>query len=294
MIRGLALLLGIGIGLAIASPTSSLAQGEADSQPSAKSPAAPWSAAKPGLAEGVKTRGRLVVHVYVPLCDNDQIVCGSTKAGDPDDLDNNLYWGAVFGHRRFFGRSASGFDRIALEKGEGVLLQRAVFRRSFDGKPWDRKDAIDLYVVLDAIRGDAIDDAVDRFFKEAETGGSASFEEEGRTRTLEVDVVGYAGHNGMMDGKEPPKKSAKQRPIPSFVMACRSSQYFAKPLADRGSETLLMTRDLMAPEGYVVHAIATSLAQNTSKNELRARTVRAYATWQKIEDRVAGSIFAKP
>ena len=46
----------------------------------------------------------LVVHVTVPLCSNTQIDCGSAVAGDPDRLETNLYWGAAFGHRRFFDR----------------------------------------------------------------------------------------------------------------------------------------------------------------------------------------------
>lgn len=255
---------------------------------------ASWASSYGGLEDRVESSGRLVVHVLVPLCDNAQIACGSTKAGDPDNLDHNLYWGAIFGQRRFFSRESSKFERVATEGKSGDRLERVVFRRSFNGEPWGRSKPVELIVVLDAYRGDAIDAALEDFFHEAERGRSVSFGRGEEKQVLAVDVVGWAGHNRMMDGKKPPARDAASKgAIPSFVMACRSSQYFAGPLSERGSKPILLTRDLMAPEGYVVHAIVTSLAENRSRTGVRARTVSAYATWQKIEERVAGSIFAK-
>src|SRR6185436_197968 len=50
----------------------------------------------------------LVVYVVVPLCSNQQIDCGSVIAGRPGDLAHNVYWGAVFGDRRFLARKGSG------------------------------------------------------------------------------------------------------------------------------------------------------------------------------------------
>ena len=86
----------------------------ATSMVSALGSAAPAEAAAPSgwigdRAEKLLGDDTLTVHVLVPLCDNDQIDCGSTRAGDPDDLGHNLYWGAVFGHKRFFSRKASSF-----------------------------------------------------------------------------------------------------------------------------------------------------------------------------------------
>lgn len=254
-----------------------------------------WASQNAELSKRVLDTGRLVVHVLVPLCDNAQINCGGTKAGDPTDLKHNLYWGAIFGHKRFFSKASGKFERVALHGASENRLERAVFKRSFEGAGWGRSEPVELVVIFDAYRGDAIDEVVDRFFVEAETGGTVTFGAGDTERTLKVDVVGYAGHNRIMDGKKPPARSNKKdgKAIPSFVMACRSSSYFEKPLAERGSKTLLMTRDLMAPEGYVVDAIVQSLARNASRKTLRAATVRAYAKWHEIEDSVASTIFAK-
>jgi len=235
-----------------------------------------------------------VIHVLVPLCDNDQIVCGSTRAGDPRDLAHNLYWGAIFGQKRFFSRKWSTFAAVSEQVGKGPVLERAVFKKRAAGRRWDSEADPELIVVLDAYRGDEIDAAVDQFFDEAERGATVTFEQDGKPRTVRVDVVGYAGHNRMMDGKlAPALKSKEPKGIPSFVMACHSASYFAAPLAARRSPTLLMTRALMAPEGYVVDAIATALGDNVSKRELRRRVVRAYAKFQSVEDKVASTIFEK-
>jgi hypothetical protein len=254
---------------------------------------APWAA--PATHDRVKASGRLVVHVLVPFCDNDQVVCGSERAGDPDNLEHNLYWGAVFGQKRFFSRKASSFEKVSVEAGEGPLLERAVFKKQVKGKPWGREDDVTLWVVFDGYRGDAIDGVVDRLYQEAEHGGVVKVKSGDATISLPVDVVGYAGHNRMMDGKKPPARDeeAEGAAIPSFVMACYSTNYFAKPLARRGSDLLVGTRALMAPEGYVIEAIVLGLAEDASPKELRRRAVAAYAKFQKIEEKTAGRIFSE-
>lgn len=257
----------------------------------------PWTAAYPHIAERVRTRGVLTVHLLVPLCHEDQIACGGMRAGDPDDLEHNLYWGAVFGHDRFLSRKASAMRRIGRGEPSGQLLARAAFGQSFPGAPFGRALPFELVVVLDGHHGDAIDAVVDQLFVEAERGGEVAFTApDGATRRLVVDVVGFAGHNRMLDGKKAPRRvpESERAPLPSFVLACRSQQTFAAPLARRGSNLLVAARDLMAPEGYVVEAIASGLARNESATALRRRAVDAYARWQSIAPAVAGTIFGRP
>ncbi len=252
-----------------------------------------WAADR---AAAVVADGVLVVHVVVPLCDNTQIDCGSTRAGDPDDLGHNLYWGAVFGHNRFFSRKASSFGLVSRSDEVTGVLERAVFRKKVAGKAFGRDAGVEVIVVLDAVRGDAIDGAVDSFYRVAERGARVTFQDGQATRTLPVDVAGYAGHNRMMDGKKPPPKLENEKgraSIPSFVLACYSNGYFREPLAERGSRALVLTDALMAPEGYVLEAVIEGLARNESRPAIRKRVVAAYAKWQGIEEKVAGPIFAK-
>src|SRR5215468_7908259 len=89
--------------------------------------AAPADAEPPLAAEPspvtVRALKPLVVYVVVPLCSNAQIDCGSPVAGRPGDLEHNVYWGAVFGARRFFERRGSGWERVEVARGDRVFLE---------------------------------------------------------------------------------------------------------------------------------------------------------------------------
>ncbi len=96
-------------------------------------------------------------------------------------------------------------------------------------------------------------------------------------------MVGYAGHNRLMDNvKLPPKPPPdRARPIPSFVLACFSERYFGPSLREAGARPLVTTRSYMAPEGYLVRAVAEGLADNDSPDALRRRAALAQRSWQK-------------
>ena len=71
------------------------------------------------------------------------------------------------------------------------------------------------------------------------------------------------------------------------MLACYSENYFAAGLRHAGSTPLVTTRALMAPEGYLIHAIVLGLGQNLSVPMLRERTLQSYARWQRISEREA-------
>lgn len=252
----------------------------------------PPRAASP-VEDAVRAGRPLVLHVVVPLCSNQQINCGSSVAGRADDLNHNLYWGAAFGARRFFERKNSGWTMVEVTHPGGVVLERAIFRRMAQGNPWNTSGPVEEIVALEAIHGDAIDAAIDHLWHLATEGGRLRFQDGGKTRTESITVVGYAGHNRLMDGKALPLAPARPAPIPSFVLACASEPYFGRALSAAGSTPLVMTTTLMAPEGYLIEAIARGLGENLSASQLRARAVLAYATWQKLTPQQAGAIFAK-
>jgi hypothetical protein len=262
--------------------------------PAEESADARWSE---GTAAGraVEKGGPLVIWVVVPLCDNDQIDCGSDAAGSPRDLKRNLYWGAVFGHKRFFERDNSIWEKLSDETdgfGDSGELERVSYRRMTGGSPWGRKDDIEEIVVLSAYAGDRINDAVMTFWKAASSGAMVTIHTPD-PRKLQVGVVGYAGHDRLMDGVELPSepKTTSADAIPSFVFACYSKKYF-KPSLDRvGSETLAMTKALMAPEGYTVDAMARALGDNRPRSAVVRQVVESYAKWQRIGVNVAAPMF---
>jgi hypothetical protein len=260
----------------------------------------PWTVAYPSIEQDVAAGRPLTLLVVVPLCDSRLIKCGGQGAGDPGSLEQNLYWGRAFGARRFFDESAKQFHRIARESGQGPMLEQLVYRRVVPAQRWGAQKDVEQLVVLRAIHGEEIDAAVRDFYHYATEGAELSFTEQGVERSVRVHVAGYAGHNRLMDvtlaqilekSAGAPSKSA---PLPSFVFACRSQSYFSEALSNGGSNPLVMTSDLMAPEGYIIDAMARGLGDHVSQSELRQRVVQAYAAWQRIPERTASTIFARP
>lgn len=262
-------------------------------------PAPGWGAAFPFISTDLTAGKPLVVQVIVPLCDNAQIACGRGGLGSPGNLATNLYWGARFGAKRMLDRPSSGFELVAEKTSDGRRadgwLARAVYRRWVSGSAWGMAGKrIEQILVLDAIHGAHIDRAVDRFWSAATGGASVCFRDGERQRRERVHVVGYAGHNRLMDGKRlPPAPSgAAARPRPSFVLACLSDRFFSARLRAAGSTPLVMTRAYMAPEGYAIAAAARGLGDNVSRRALRDGVVHAYAKWQRIDFRRASRLFA--
>jgi hypothetical protein len=258
-----------------------------------------WTSSYPSIEADVAAGKPLTLLVIVPLCDSHLIACGGQGAGNPGSLDKNLYWGRAFGARRFFDESAKQFRRVAREAGPGPMLEQLVYRRMVPGARWGSAKDVEQLVVLRAIHGAEIDAAVRDFYRYATAGANVSFVEQEATRTVRVHAVGYAGHNRLMDGIALEKiVGAAETPgpdaaLPSFMFACRSAPYFSGALASGGSAALVMTRDLMAPEGYVIEAMARGLGDHLSQAELRQRVVAAYARWQRIPERTASTIFAR-
>jgi hypothetical protein len=261
-----------------------------------------WTENYPVIVDDVRNGQPLTLLVVVALCDSALIACGGQGAGDPGSLDKNLYWGRAFGVRRYFDETAKkrGWERVAQETGGGPMLEQLVYRRWVPAKAWFPADdagapkLVEQLVVLRAMHGKHIDQATLDLYRFASQGAEVTFREGERERRVAVHVVGYAGHNRLMDVKlTPGAVSAKVSPVPAFVFACRSSPYFSETLSDRGSEPLVMTRDLMAPEGYIVEALARGLGDHVTRRELYDRVVASYARWQRIPERTARGIFAR-
>lgn len=251
-----------------------------------------WDRAK--IRKDLAAGRPLVVHVRVALCSNQQIDCGSPIAGRAGNLSHNVYWGAIFGARRFLEMKASGWERLSLGKVDDVVLERAVYRRRIPAKRWGlaRSAPVEQLVVLDAVHGDRIDQAVSGFWAGATAGEKLAVDVGAERRELRVHVAGYVGHNRLMDGLDLPERAESAAAIPSFVLACYSEQYFGKKLRRAGSEPLVMTRQLMAPEGYVLQAVLTGIGDNQDRQRIRASAVQAYAKWQKLSHGSASWIFA--
>lgn len=261
-----------------------------------------WATRFPAVKAALADGAPLVVHVIVPLCHEDQVRCGGGRAGKPRDLERNLYWGAIFGARRFLDRPRSAFERVSVEASpEADVLERVTYRRRVDGAAFGlagRK--VEQLVVLDAFAGDAIDAAVTRFATEATRPSTlriarAEDAKASDAKPVATSAVVYAGHNRMMDGFVPKLEGAaagaKGAPA-SIVLACETEPYFGPLLRGAGGVPLLTTRALMAPEGYLVDSVAMALGDGATEAALRERVIASGMTWWKLDRAQVGWIFA--
>lgn len=131
-----------------------------------------------------------------------------------------------------------------------------------------------------AYAGDHIDAALREFLDAAGRAGP--------------DLLVWAGHDRLMDVAPPPLRRA-EAPRRVAVLACESERYFGPVLQRLGAQPVALTRTFMAPEAYLLEALAEATAQGKldDVSALRARLIRAYAKYQRISERAAASVFSR-
>ena len=232
-----------------------------------------------------------VVHVFVALADNQHqgIVPVPAKLGDGDDPANNLYWGAAYGVKTFFRKSADWRFVSCAHGPKPAILERCIFRH--------RAEAV--YLVADAYKGAEIRAALTDFLS-ASTGITQE------TVAVRIDatdtqlaaggaanVVAYVGHDGFMDFQIPPiAGDSKKKPRMAIILACASKQYFASYLQHTGAEPLLWTTNLMAPEAYTLKAALDGWIAGEDSGAVRERAAAAYSKYQNCGLRTAEKLFA--
>ncbi|HEX8735406.1 MAG TPA: hypothetical protein VF721_08800 [Pyrinomonadaceae bacterium] len=218
-----------------------------------------------------------VIHVMVALCDNENqgIVPVPKFLGNGEDPARNLYWGAAFGVKTFFSKSASWTKIAEMKNPSENVLERIVFRHK----------TANVYLVADAYRGSRMRETINDFF--AATAGAKRENVALPNQTLQVfasaNLIAFVGHNGLMDFKlenQPLKKDDAARD--AVILACASRNYFTEPLRKTSAKPLLWTTNLMAPEAYILHDALEGWTRGESEAQIRTRAAQAYSKYQKI------------
>lgn len=259
---------------------------------SSASPARSAAATAPNKLEKPAAVNQVpVIHVFVALCDNvnQGIVPVSASLGNGDNPATNLYWGAAFGVKTFFGKSKDWELVSKVANPKPTVLERLVFKHR----------QRDLFMVADAYRGKEIAQTT-RDFLEAAAGrpgdrlkiklgtGEIEFNADGS-----AELVAYVGHNGLMDFEvHSPPLARDDRRRKSIILACISKKYFAAPLKSSGASPLLWTTNLMAPEAYVLSAAIDGWMKKETDEEVRLRAAKAYHSYQNCGLRAANNLFA--
>lgn len=218
-----------------------------------------------------------VVHVLVALCDNENqgIVPVPAFLGNGEDPAKNLYWGAAFGVKTYFSKSANWQKLAAIPNPKENVLERIVFKHKTQN----------VYLVADAYRGSRMQAAIEDFF--AAAAGAKREDVAVDKTTLQIlgsaNLVAFVGHNGLMGFKlenQPLKKDDEERE--AIILACASRNYFAEPLKKTSAKPLLWTSNLMAPEAYILHDALEGWVKGETDEQVRNRAAAAYSKYQKI------------
>jgi hypothetical protein len=235
-----------------------------------------------------------VIHVFVALCDNvnQGIVPVSASLGNGDDPERNLYWGAAFGVKTFFGKSRDWLPvktESISNKFPKYILDRRIFKHRSQ----------QAFIVAEAYRGIQIKRATEDFLGAAAgiPGEVVNVSVDGKTLRLNLggsaDLVAYIGHDGLMDFKLtsfPTKQDGEKRD--AIILACASQGYFAEALRKTGANPLLWTTNLMAPEAYILSAAIDGWLRKETDEEIRVRAAKAYDKYQKCGVKSANRLFA--
>ncbi len=243
-----------------------------------------------GVRVAAQERAR-VVHVFVALADNvnQGIVPVPAALGNGDDPGRNLYWGAAYGVRTYFRKSAGWKEIAVLQKPSTSVLERSVFYNATQN----------VYLVADAYRGREIKEAIVDFFRV-----SAGLNREKAIRvngangkeveiSSQPDLVVYVGHDGLMDFAIEEKfqgEAGGRRE--AMVLACASKAYFGPNLKPTGARPMLWTTGLMAPEAYTLKDALDGWMAGETAEQIRERAARAYAKYQKISLNAALRLFS--
>lgn len=239
-----------------------------------------------------------VIHAFVALCDNDSqgIARVPDKIGNGDDPGNNLYWGALYGLKTTFKKSADWHLIHSQKPVDKSVLERLVFQ--YREQP--------VFLVADAYRGKEIVKA----FEDVMASSAGTLAVSVKTDSGQIieagkssDLLVYVGHDVLMDFwdtdilfkrlfstyPEVQESGSKKEMV---ILACQSKKYFADALKKAGGFPLVWTRSNLAPESYILEAVLAGWVRDEKGDKLVNRAATAYAKYQKISVKSAKTIFA--
>ncbi len=230
------------------------------------------------LQEKSKAGKPWVIHILVPLCDNDNqgIVKVNRQLGDGLNLSTNLYWGAGYGIRSYFRKSARWKWVKSSAASDPSVLERIIFSRK-------AKEGHTIYLVADAFRGDRMKESLHAYFQSL---SGAKKETLHLDSSLSIPIYGGAdllvfnGHNGLMDDTVKLYRNTDQQARDAAIIACYSHSYFKPYLKASGAYPVVTTTHLLAPEAYVIDGILEKWIASASDEEIRLAAGDAYHSKQ--------------
>lgn len=240
------------------------------------------------LKSKVENRQPLVVHVFVPLCDNANqgIVPVPEKLGDGRNLLTNLYWGALYGVKTHFLRTAKWTVLLDKKYTSGSVLERVVFYKQFE-------NGAKVYMIADAYAGDKMMECLSEYL--SALAGNDSSEIKLKDTTIQgygrSNLLVFNGHDGLMELYPDTFQTQKAGHREAMSISCASHNYFPFYISYTGSYPLLTTTNLLGPEAYVLEAAVNNWALLKGEEEIRKAAGNAYLKYQDCGKKYADGLF---
>ncbi|MFN8256311.1 MAG: hypothetical protein U0W24_11510 [Bacteroidales bacterium] len=231
------------------------------------------------LSLKIKNHEALVVHVFVPLCDNKYqgIVKVGAKLGDGRNLKTNLYWGAGYGLKTWFTHAKEWNYLGSIFNPDSSVLERAVYSRKYAG-------GAEVLLVLDGYKGDKMGDCLMDFFNSlaGKLKDTIVLNQVKMPAFGNADLLVFNGHNGLMDNDYPWIENADGKERDAAVIACASDYYFTARFPRLKAYPLITTTNFLPPEAYIISAIIDNWATLQPGEKIRKSAGEAMAKVHKI------------
>ena len=240
------------------------------------------------LRQKINDHTPLIVHAFVPLCDNEHqgIVPVNEQLGDGFNLQTNLYWGAKYGVKNHF-KNLQSWQLVYSEKDPtDKVLERVVFAKEYTK---NKK----VYLIADAYQGDSMEECLAGFFMalSGEKAGNITIEKEIIEGYNKADLLVFNGHNGLMDVAIPTFYNRDSIYKDAIIIACESNSYFSERLNYVKAFPVLTTTNLLAPEAYVLAAAVDHWANLNTGKSFEKEAGAAYNQFQNCGLKGATRLF---
>ena len=240
------------------------------------------------LKKKIASNKSLIVHVFVPLCDNENqgIVPTSPKLGNGLDLRNNLYWGVRHGMRTIFKNNSNWKKQSQLNPIDSNVLERVVFKRKYN--------KTEVILIMDAYRGDRMKECLEDYFNGLAENKMDSVRVDSTLIPAfgNSDLMVFNGHNGLMDTDISFKvTNPKIRQKDAISISCSSMYYFDAYYKQTNSYPLVTTEHSLYPGGFILEGILDKWATFSKDELIRQEAGNRYHAVKKCGVKGARGIF---
>ena len=240
------------------------------------------------LKQKIENEQALVVHVFVPLCDNENqgIVPTSAKLGNGLDLRNNLYWGVRHGMKTIFKLNKNWKLIATTIPTDTNVLERVIYQRKYG------KATVNL--VMDAYRGDKMKETLEDYFNSIAENKLDSIYTIPKTMPIygNADLLVFNGHNGLMDTEISYKITQTNiREKDAISIACSSKYYFENHYKKMNAFPLVVTNYSLYPGGFILEGIIDKWATFNTDEKIRQEAGNSYHEVKKCGLKGARNIF---